>query len=389
MEAIMQRKLEFQMCGRLFFGTHVLAELPNVVRRLGGKRPFLVTDQGVSRSGITERVGSVLKQAGIEYGVFDHVEPDPSIENLYLCLEKAKAFDCDLLIGLGGGSSQDISKLVSILLVHDQDVRNFVGIDKIPSRGLKKITIPTTSGSGSEVTPIAILSDKSNQLKKGIVSEYLYPDVALIDPELTVSLPPNMTAYTGIDALTHAIEAYTNRYAQPFIDMYALEGIRLIGKYLLRAVNNGSDLDARYYMSMASFCGGLCLGSVNTAAVHALAYPLGGMFNVPHGIANSLLLPHVMKFNMNSNPEKFSQIAVALGQDLSGLSLSERAERSIDAVVELCKKSGIVSTLRQLNIPQNSIDTMATGAMQVTRLLGNNPREVTIEDVKKIYQDAY
>jgi alcohol dehydrogenase class IV len=369
-------------------GNGAIAELPVVISGLG-KRPLIVTDRGIVEAGIVRRITNLLRSAGINYTVCDKVEPDPAMEIVHVCLETARDSDCDMLIGLGGGSSLDITKVVAVLLTNAGYLEDFIGVNKIPTAGVNTVMIPTTAGTGSEVTPIAVLSDKKQRLKKGIVSDHLYPNTALVDPELMINLPPYITAYTGIDALTHSIEAYTNKYAQPFIDTLALEAIKLIGKYLKQAVSCGDNLQARYNMALASLYGGMCLGSVNTAAVHALAYPLGGIFEVPHGVANSLLLPYVMKFNLTSNPKKFAGIAAALGNKTKGLSHREAADLSVCAVAELCSEIGIVSRLRDLKIPVEMIEQMASEAMKVTRLLNNNPREVTLNDVRMIYHEAY
>jgi alcohol dehydrogenase class IV len=234
-----------------------------------------------------------------------------------------------------------------------------------------------------------VLSDIREHLKKGIVSEKLIPDLALVDPLLSIGLPAHVTAFTGIDALTHAIEAYTNKFAQPFIDTFALEAVRLVGANLRRAVACGEDVSAREKMALASLYGGLCLGPVNTAAVHALAYPLGGTFNVPHGVANALLLPYVMEFNLMADLPKYAAIAAALGERTEGMSLRDAAESSVGAVRRLSSDIRIASRLRDLDIPESAIDGMAEGALKVTRLLGNNPRNVMLADIKSIYRAAY
>jgi alcohol dehydrogenase class IV len=268
-------------------------------------------------------------------------------------------------------------------------VDDYIGIDKIPGPGLPNFALPTTAGTGSEVTPIAVLSDTSAHLKKGIVSGHLYPKAAIADPELMVSAPPSVTAYTGMDTLTHAIEAYTNRFAVPFVDALALEAIRQTGLHLRRAVSCGIDLDARAGMARAATLGGMCLGSVNTAAVHAMAYPLGGTFNVPHGLANTVLLPAVMEFNMPSSIDKFAMIAEALGEETRGLSRRDAALLAIKAVKDLSVDIGIPQGMRQLGIPQDAIPRMAEGAIEVTRLMKNNPRTITVKDVRQIYENAY
>ena len=385
----MTRALHFQMSGRLIVGVGTVGELPDVLRQLGAARPMLVTDAGLAKAGLCDRVADGIASAGLPCTVFDRVEPDPKIEIVYECRDAARHGDCDAIVGLGGGSSLDIAKVTAVVLANGGEVADYLGVDNIPAPGLPTVMLPTTAGTGSEVTPIAVLSDKAEHLKKGIVSGHLYPDVALVDPALAVTLPPHVTAYTGVDALTHAVEAYTNKHAQPFIDTFALAGIRLIGENLRQAVAVGDDIRARCNMALASLYGGMCLGSVNTAAVHALAYPLGGTFDVPHGVANSLLLPYVMEFSRDSDPRKYAHIAAALGEDIDGLTQPQAAERSVSAVRKLCGDIGIVSRMRELSIPADAVDEMAEAAMKVTRLLSNNPRDVHLEDAKRIYRNAY
>jgi alcohol dehydrogenase class IV len=385
----MNEILHFRMSGRLIMGVGALEELPGAVCQLGAASALVVTDPGLVEAGICAQVVRRLQNAGVRYGVFDGVEPDPRIEIVDQCVDKAREGGYACLIGLGGGSSIDIAKVTAVLLTNGGEVRDYVGTGKIEAPGLATVMVPTTAGTGSEVTPIAVLSDAQEHLKKGIVSDHLYPDVALIDPALSASLPPRITAYTGVDALTHAVEAYTNKHAKQFIDTFALEAIELVGLHLRRAVEHGSDLNARAGMALASLYGGLCLGSVNTAAVHALAYPLGGSFAVPHGVANALLLPYVMRFNLPSSFERFSRIAAAFGEDVRGLPAQEAAGAAPEAVARLCEDIGIISRLRDLDIPEDAIDDMAASAMKVTRLLDNNPRPVTPEDVRAIYREAY
>jgi alcohol dehydrogenase len=385
----MHAPLRFQMSRQLCFGDGVLTQLAEAVRQLGGRRVLLVTDPGLMAAGIATRVEQQLQAGGLDYRIFDGVEPDPHLEIVEACHAELRAAGADLLIGLGGGSAIDIAKVVAVLATNSGSVQDLIGIDQVAHAGLPLIAMPTTAGTGSEVTPIAVLSDKSAQLKKGIVSEHLYPSLALVDPELTHSLPPAITAATGVDALTHAIEAYTNKYAQPFVDTFALQAVRLIGRWLRPAVARGADQSARYHMALGSLYGGMCLGSVNTAAVHALAYPLGGTYNVPHGVANALLLPYVMRFNLIADYDKFGKLAVALGERIDGLSGCQAAEAAVTAVQRLCRDIGIVSRLRELDIPESAIPSMAEAAMQVTRLLRNNPRAVRQVDAEAIYRAAW
>jgi alcohol dehydrogenase len=383
----MSNLLRFKMPGEVIMAPGSRKLLPEILQRLSKGKVLIVTDRGLLDCGVCQQVVDVLDEAELQYDVFDGVEPDPRIEIVQACAKAAEGFA--VVLGLGGGSSMDIAKLAAIVAKHGGDIRDSIGVDQTPGRGMPTIMMPTTAGTGSEVTPIAVLSDKQANLKKGIVSDDLYADVALVDPELMVGLPPFVTAFTGMDTLTHAVEAYTNRHSIPFVDGFALEAIRLIGRSLRRCVCVGEDINAREDMALASLYGGMCLGSVNTAAVHALAYPLGGMFDVAHGVANSLLLPHVMEFNLVSDLDKFTDIAKMLGEEVDGLSLRDSAEMAVEAVKQLSEDVGIVTRMRDLDIPKDAIDEMADGAMKVTRLLGNNPRVVKKQDAREIYQNAY
>jgi alcohol dehydrogenase class IV len=248
--------------------------------------------------------------------------------------------------------------------------------------------MPTTAGTGSEVSPNAILLDERDKLKKGIVSPYLIADVAYVDPQLTITVPAKITAETGMDALTHCIEAYTNKFAHPAIDMYALMGIKLIAGHLLRAVKDGNDLEAREALLLGSLYGGLCLGPVNTAAVHALSYPLGGEFHISHGLSNAILLPSVMKFNRSANLKKYAEVAIACGAP-QGANDDETAQNGVDFITQLSKDCGIPTKLTEIGIPSEAVDHMAKAAMDVQRLLKNNPRPVTEADAKAIYESLY
>ncbi len=350
---------------------------------------LVVTDSGLVKAGVAAEVTSRLDEAGIPFAIFDRVEPDPRVEIVGACVEAARACRAQALIGLGGGSPIDIAKVTAIMMTNGGEPLDYVGIGQVPRAGRPVVAIPTTAGTGSEVTPIAVLSDKAAQLKKGIVSDHLYPAVALIDPALMTGLPPRITAYTGMDALTHCIEAYTNRFAQPFIDVFAREGIRLIAEHLRTAFCHGTELAARTGMAMGSLYGGLCLGAVNTAAVHALAYPLGGTYDIPHGLANTVLLPYVVEFNAIANLPKYAQVAELLGERVEGLSPRASALAAVNGCRQLAVDLGMDLRLRDFGIPEKAIPEMAEAAMQVTRLLKNNPRTVTAQDCEAIYRKAW
>lgn len=365
------------------FGAGRIRELKG---HLGGcGQVFLVCDPHVLAT--TKIVARELEALGASTQISTEIEPEPSFDALHNLLGAVRSFGPDTVVGIGGGSTLDLAKLVSVLFSGEQKVEDIIGIDRVAARKTRLVTIPTTSGTGSEVTPIAILSDVEHKLKKGIVSRSLIPDVAIVDPELTLSVPPAVTASTGMDAMTHCIEAFTNRHAHPIIDNIAIEGIRLIGSALQKAVQSGSDLEARTHMALGSLYGGLCLGPVNTAAVHAMAYPLGGEFKIAHGVANSVLLPFVMFFNLPTCTEKYARIALSLGVP-PGKDPEAVARRGILRIRELSENCGIPSGLKALGIPESAIPRMAEGALQVKRLMDNNPRSITLDDAVKIYRNA-
>jgi len=356
---------------------------------LGAKKVLLVTDKGIIDSGIGGRVQETIEQQGIAVDVFDKVISDPDIACCDACLEMARSGQYDLIVGVGGGSSMDIASIVSILLTNPGTVHDYFGVNLIKNPGLPTFLVATTAGTGAEVTPNAILTDTEAKLKKGIVSPYILPRAAVIDPALTLSMPSRVTSFTGMDALTHAIESYTSMNATPLTDMYAREAIRLIGTSLRTAVSRGDRNDARYDMSMGSLYAGISLANAGVGAVHALAYPLGGEFNVPHGIANGLLLPYVMEFNVPGDVAKFADVAALLGVNTEGLSVVDQAWLSVQAVHDLVDDIDMPKTLAEIDIPKDAVGRLADASILVTRLMANNPRTVHAQDARKIFENAF
>lgn len=329
-----------------------------------------------------------LRQQGISVQINTSIIQEPSYNDLDVLLRLAAGNPVDVVIGIGGGSVLDIAKLLAAQLNNDQTISEITGIGLLKKRNIKLICVPTTAGTGSEVSPNAILIDHTDNQKKGIISPYLVPDTVIIDPALTYNLPPDITAATGLDALTHCLEAYTNIFAHPFIDMYAREGITLIATNLAKAVSNGADENARAQLAIGSMLGGFCLGPVNTAAVHALAYPLGSMFHITHGLSNALLLPYVMRYNIVAAPGRYADVARALGCNSLGTDL-ETAYAGVEKVRGLIKQCHIPEKLSDAGVPRSAIPAMAADAMKITRLLNNNPRTITLSDAINIYEEAY
>ncbi len=372
--------------GRIVFGNGCAGQCAEFLAQRGVKRALLVSSTPVLPT--ASLVLDALKKAGIQFLQAPPVDREPTLRLFESMLSEARAEKIDAVLGIGGGSVIDVAKLISALFDGSQTVPEVFGVNRVNGRRLNLLCLPTTAGTGAEVSPNAILLDEADELKKGVVSPHLVPDAAYVDPLLTLTVPSSVTAATGLDALTHCIEAYANKFAHPIVDIYALEGIKLISANLVRAVRNGRDVEARAALSLGSLYGGLCLGPVNTAAVHALAYPLGGRFHIAHGVSNALLLPHVLRFNFSAAPERYAAVAAALGVTRNGSPLTT-AEHGVEFLSQLSRDCGVPQKLSDLNIPRDAIPSMARAAMQVTRLLNNNLRPLTEADAARVYEAAY
>lgn len=380
-----ERMLKINFPGKLVFGNGVLQQLAEDIVAQGCKSVIVMTIKPLLHTLAAFVV--LLEENKIDVIVDTSIEKEPSFADFNAVLAEYEDILADTVIGIGGGSVLDVAKLLAAQLNNEQSLEEIVGNGLLKGRTIKLICAPATAGTGSEVSPNAILVDHENQ-KKGIISPFLVPDAVYVDPLLTVGLPPAITAATGLDALTHCLEAYTNKFSQPFIDMYAFEGMRLIAANLVEAVNNGDNVKARSEVAMGSLLGGFCLGPVNTAAVHALSYPLGSMFHLAHGLSNALLLPYVMEYNYVAAPKKYAEVALALGCNKQETD-EETALAGIAKVRELISDCGIPARLRDLDIPQDAIPQMAEDALKITRLLINNPREISLPDAITIFNAAY
>ncbi|MFH0957494.1 MAG: iron-containing alcohol dehydrogenase [Pseudomonadota bacterium] len=382
----MKRVSLFQSTPRIVMGIGASSQISDEVKRLSGKSVMIITDPGLVKSGICGRIRDGLTNSGLQTQTFDNVEPDPPFEIASLAAQAVKDCGADIILGVGGGSSLDIAKVASILVTNLSPVSSYFGIDMVSGPGLKTILVPTTAGTGSEVTPIAILSDNNEKLKKGIVSPYLFPSVAVLDPELTVGLPAPITAATGMDALIHAVEAFTSVNATSITDMLAEESMRLISENIRTAFANGSNLEARSKMLEGSLLAGMAFANAGVTAVHAFAYPIGAEFHIPHGVANSIMLWPVMEFNMLGNLGKFAQMAGFLGEKTKDLTERESALRAVKSLRTLAADVEIPTSLSEYGVTQEDIPSLAEGVMKVTRLLANNPRQIKLADAERIYQ---
>jgi alcohol dehydrogenase len=388
-EKIMTSIMRLQLARNIVFGEGSLELLPDEIGQLSGKKIFLVRDEGLSRTALADTIIAPLKEGGLPYFLYNKVMPEPEAALADEGADLAKKEGCDLIIGVGGGSAMDVAKAVAVLVTNGGNAVDYWGLEKVPGPGLPTIMIPTTAGTGSEVTFTAVFTVRKNRAKGGINSRFLYPDLALLDPDLTVTLPPDMTASTGMDAFIHAIEGFTSVQANPVSDSLAREAITLIGKNIRLAVANGNNGHARREMLMGSLMAGMTLASAGVGACHAMAYPLGAFFNVPHGLANSVLLPHIMRHNLIGTLARYAEVAELLGADTSGFTVREAAEMAIDEVSVLLEDVGMFKRLRELDIPESSIEEMAVAAMGVERPIANNPRGMSKEVAINIYQEAF
>ncbi|MFK7700201.1 iron-containing alcohol dehydrogenase [Pseudomonas caspiana] len=377
----------FKIANKLITGAAAIEQLAAELTRLNIKNPLIVTDAILVKSGTVDL--ALAQLGGRAYGIFDQVKPEPEISIVEDCTHAYRQGGHDGLIGLGGGSAIDIAKGVGAFVGHDGPLAELFGVDQVKRKGPPLIAIPTTAGTGSEVTNVAIFSDKLAQLKKGIVSDYLLPDVALVSPVMTLTCPRSVTAASGVDALVHAIESYLSVNRSLITDSLALGAIKLIVKSLPKAYANPADLIAREHMATASLMAGMAFGNAGVGAVHALAYPLGGRFNIAHGVSNALLLPYVMAWNKMACVERFRDIAEAMGLRVEHMSDEDAANQAVQAMADLCEAVDIPKGMRSFNVPEDAIPAMAEEASKIDRLMRNNPRKLTAADIEKIYRAAY
>lgn len=404
---------EFSLNHFIKFGAGACAELGYEVRKVGGSKALIVTDKGVVGAGILQNILQPLEQEGIPYAVFDGVIPEPTDHTFTECLSFARQGSYDIIIGVGGGSAIDVAKTVGILLKFGGELLDYVapptGQGKpIPGMGIPVIACPTTAGTGAEVSPAAVISFKELKLKAGISSPYQRPTLALVDPCLCISMPPKVTATTGMDALCHAIESYvTRRYdrkampdtpakrpvyggCNPLSDAIALRAVELVSDHLRRACDNGEDLEARWGMSLGSLMAGIAFTNSGLGLVHAIALSLGGKYPISHGETVAILLPAVMEYNAPGNFEKFEEIALVMGEDTEGLSRGEAAMLAVQAVKRLAADIGIPSSLKAVGVAEKDLALIAEDALKVQRLLVGNPRRVsTAAQVESVLRRIY
>lgn len=397
----------FIVCGELIFGKNAVDKLGKTIRMLGGTSVLVVTDPNIHEIGLLEKIEVPLKDQKLKYEIFDKGEPEPSIEIVLECSEFAKKGSYDLFIGLGGGSIIDLAKATAVLTRYGKHPQDYFGEGKVPGPVAPIIAIPTTAGTGSEVSPASILTDVKANLKKGISDNKLRPTVAIVDPLLTITCPSHITAATGIDVLAHAIESYMAvNYSylplQPgeedtvlyhgsnlLTDSLARRAIELVAENLRIAVDQGRNIVARENMAMANVLAGMAFSNSGVTAVHAMAYPLGAVSHAPHGVVNGLLLPHVMDYNLPVSSQRMAHIARMMGIDTQGMTEREAASSSVEAVTQMIEDIGLPRRMRDIGVKEDDIRPMAEATMGVTRLLRSNPRRVNADSLEQIFKRAF
>jgi len=401
----MRTSWQFHTSGQLVFGWGAVRQLDSLMARRRFRRVFLVTDPILAGNGILERVRGPLKTAGLDVEVFDEGEPEPSLDLALRIIEQTRRYQPDVILGLGGGSNMDLAKVTAGVFSHGGTPSDYFGWDRLPGPVVPLVCVPTTSGTGSEVSHAAVVTDTANAMKVSTLSNYLRPAIAVVDPELTLSCPPKVTADSGIDALTHAIEACTavdfNRLSlnenetaayegrTPLGDCLAEKAIELIGRHLITAVREPGNREAREGMSLAATLAGMAFSNCAVAVVHALEYPMGGELHVSHGAGNGLLLPFVMRFNLPERGATFARIAELLGEHTSGLDETGAAELAISAIEKLKRAIGIPERIRDIGGREDQLPRFAEKAFAIKRLMMMNPRQPTQEDLLGILREAF
>lgn len=383
----MSTQAQFNMPAINLFGRGTVNEVGKRLKDLGIKKALIVTDAGLHALGMSEQVADIIRKEGLEAAIFPDAEPNPTDRNVEEGLAVFREEQCDGLVSLGGGSSHDAAKGIGLVAANGGRIHDYEGVDVSQNPSTPLIAINTTSGTASEMTKFTIITDSERKVKMAIVDKHITPLISINDPDLTVKKPVALTAATGVDALTHAIEAFVSTNANPLTDACAIQAMKIIPKYLPRAVSNGEDLEAREQMVYAQFLGGMAFNNASLGYVHAIAHQMGGFYNFPHGECNAILLPHVCRFNLIAKEERFAEIAGYLGVNTEGMSTREAAESAIAALEQFTRDLGIPDGFKSMGAKEEDIDTLAENAMKdVTSF--TNPRKPTLEQVKQIIRDA-
>lgn len=377
----------YKLPTEIFFGCGAAKHTGEKLKELGYKKVFIVSDPGVKQAGLLEGILSSIQEASLEYFVYDNIKSDPTSDIIEQGTEVLKNSGCDVVLGVGGGSALDCAKAFAAMATNEGKITDYTGIGKLKNKPLPIVAIPTTAGTGSEATMFTVITNAETKLKAPVGSYLIMPVLAILDPELTISLPPHLTASTGMDALTHAIESYVNVNSHPISEALAIHSIKLIARSLRKAVAKGTNLKAREDMLLASTIAALAFNSTRLGLVHAMSQPAGAHFGIPHGLSNAILLPYVMEYNLMGNPEKYAEIAALFGEQIEGLPIMEAAAKSVKAVRALMQDIGICDRLSDFGVEESDLDMLADEALTS----GNvplNPRQPSKAEIIEIYKKA-
>ena len=378
---------KFFMPAISLMGADCLKDAGDQVGELGFKKALIVTDKVLGQIGIVKKVTDVLDNKDIEYAIYDETKPNPTVQNVNDGLALLKEKECDFVISLGGGSAHDCAKGIALLATNGGEIKDYEGVDKSKKPQLPMVGINTTAGTGSEMTLFAIITDEERHIKMALVDKHLTPIIAVNDPMLMLAMPKSLTAATGMDALTHAVEAYVSTAATPITDACAEKAIELISNYLVNAVENGQDVEARDMMAYAEYLAGMAFNNASLGYVHAMAHQLGGFYNLPHGVCNAILLPHVQEYNKATSASRLAKIAKIMGGNIEGLTDEQGADLCIDMIKSLSQTVGIPEGLGVLGVKESDFETLATNALNDACSL-TNPRKGNLEEVIAIFKKA-
>jgi alcohol dehydrogenase class IV len=380
----MLEKFTLTVPQNVYCGKGTLDKLPELLRQKKLKNIAIIVDKTVSTLDVYKKLNNKLK---LEFNIkqFTDVPPEPTDEQVKKVADSVMEFDTEVIVAIGGGSVMDSAKFISVMLTNPDFYVDLTDKEKIVNRPIPLICIPTSAGTGSEATPNAIILIPKKQVKVGVVHNYFLPSDVILDPLMTKSLPKAVTAATGLDAFCHCIETYISKKTNPFARLFGLEGIKLINKYLKTAYDNPDDMEAREGMAIAAFYGGVAITSSSTVAIHALSYPLGGSYNIPHGISNAVLLPYVMEYNMDAIEDSIPALCDAMGLDNKDLNIKEKGEWLVKEIFALCEYLNIPKSIVQFGVKSEDLDRLAASASEVRRLLDQNPKQMSLEDIKSIY----
>jgi len=378
----------FQTTPKIIFGKNCLKNLPEELISRNASSAFIICDPAVNQMSVFGQVLNDLKTHKIKVSVYSEIKSDPDFENADNARDCIIATNPDIVIGMGGGSTMDIAKIASITAKTGEDSHYIAKTGRVSNKGLPLILIPTTAGTGSEVTHISIFSDNTEIVKTGIVHPYLYADLAILDPLLTLNLPQSVTSFSGLDALIHALESLTSKISTPFTEILAFDALKIIYNNILRVFENPKDIEARSYMLYGSMLAGMAFANSSVAAIHAFAYPIGAKFHIPHGLANSIMLLPVLRYNLETGLGNYSLVAKALGIKTKGNSEYDISEQLIYRINTLVDKLEINRNLGNYGVKSSDIPDLAKSVIKITRLLSNNPREININDAERLYSEA-